>query len=174
MCVCVFLYNGFRSCWLVRFASIFDVINSHALICWTLHDWKQKRENAGFHLGEVHCTRSNQRNGMANERMKLKKNCEAIRSLIFSCVATLRLVTGSTSVQIHFISKNGKSFSYNISPLFSVLLLPPFFSSLFSSFHFFLCTFSSDFTNCMYSLCSIFFADWLRWICNGRRRTWMC
>lgn len=68
----------------------------------------------------------------------------------------------TTSEQLHFISENGQSFPYNISPLFFILLL-------------------LHFVPCVWIFCTLlhphwpigyvrraFFADWLRWICNGR------
>lgn len=148
---------------IVRFASIFDVINSHALICWKFSWLKTTEKRAQLHHWQnARVWVGGKGNGMANKRIKLKKNCEAIRIFIFTGNSTLSR-DWTTSEQIHFISENGKSFSYNSSPLFSLFLS---LLLLFFPFHFFFCTFSFALANWMYSSC--FFANWLRWICNGR------
>lgn len=99
--------------------------------------------------------------------IKLEKNCEAI--LILSCnfVRCAEVALETTSVQIRFRSENGKSFSYNISPLFSrfllqlLLLLFLLFIFPFTSFLYLHYTSRSLLTNWICSSCtrshSVFF-----------------
>ena len=67
--------------------------------------------------------------------MKLKKNCEAIRSLIFTCVSTPRLVTGSTiRANTFYIEKWQKFFIQHFTFIFCSSSSSSFFHHFISSF----------------------------------------